>query len=254
MLLLLRAAGASPAASMMAAAAGGVRSRPTRLNSIVGLSSSAGGRRKKGGRRGEAKPQLPPPPPPRPQLRNGETPGSKNSKPDARTTGRPAEEAASQGPQRQVGERRKKPPQQQQEKPKRVVKWKCAAGCGACCKLDKGPDFPAPEEIFAEHPEDLKLYKSMIGTDGWCTNYDKSTRTCNIYEERPIFCRVEPKVFEEYFGVPSRPSTFDREACSACVDTIKMVYGDDSAELTNFKRVIREENWIVFLNIKRFKV
>jgi Fe-S-cluster containining protein len=53
----------------------------------------------------------------------------------------------------------------------------------------------------------------MIGADGWCINYDKSTRTCNIYEERPVFCRVEPKVFEEYFGVPSRPSTFDREAC-----------------------------------------
>lgn len=142
----------------------------------------------------------------------------------------------------EVERRKKQPPPPKQEKAKRVVRWKCAAGCGACCKLDKGPDFPSPEEIFAEHPEDLKLYKSMIGADGWCINYDKSTRTCNIYEERPVFCRVEPKVFEEYFGVPSRPSTFDREACSACVDTIKMVYGEESAELTNFKRVIREES------------
>ncbi|EAY90109.1 hypothetical protein OsI_11675 [Oryza sativa Indica Group] len=213
-----------------------VRCKPTRLTPIAGLSSSSGGgRRKKAGRRGEAKP----PPPPPPQLRGGET--KKKKKPDART----AAEAA-QGLQRHEVERRKKPPPPppppKQEKAKRVVRWKCAAGCGACCKLDKGPDFPSPEEIFAEHPEDLKLYKSMIGADGWCINYDKSTRTCNIYEERPVFCRVEPKVFEEYFGVPSRPSTFDREACSACVDTIKMVYGEESAELTNFKRVIREES------------
>ena len=30
--------------------------------------------------------------------------------------------------------------------------------------------------------------------------------------------------------------------CSACVDNIKMVYGQDSAELGNFKRVIKEES------------
>jgi hypothetical protein len=29
---------------------------------------------------------------------------------------------------------------------------------------------------------------------------------------------------------------------SACLDNIKMVYGDDSTELSNFKRVIREES------------
>jgi len=29
---------------------------------------------------------------------------------------------------------------------------------------------------------------------------------------------------------------------SACLDNIKMVYGDDSAELSNFKRVIRDES------------
>ncbi|KAG8097393.1 hypothetical protein GUJ93_ZPchr0013g35860 [Zizania palustris] len=253
MLVLLRASRASPAATpapMMAAAAA-VRSKPTRLASIVGFSSS-GGRRRKGGRRGEAMPQ----PQPQPQPRRDETARKKkfNARQVEERKGRTMEEAA-QGLQRQEGERRKKPltplspplpprkqQQQKKEKVKRVVRWKCATGCGACCKLDKGPDFPTPEEIFADHPDDLQLYKSMIGTDGWCTKYDKSTRTCTIYQERPIFCRVEPKVFEEYFGVPSRPSTFDREACSACVDTIKMVYGEDSVELTNFKCVIREES------------
>ncbi|KAF2939352.1 hypothetical protein DAI22_03g187100 [Oryza sativa Japonica Group] len=179
-MLLLRAARASPA---MAAV---VRCKPTRLTPIAGLSSSSGGgRRKKAGRRGEAKP----PPPPPPQLRGGET--KKKKKPDART----AAEAA-QGLQRHEVERRKKPPPPppppKQEKAKRVVRWKCAAGCGACCKLDKGPDFPSPEEIFAEHPEDLKLYKSMIGADGWCINYDKSTRTCNIYEGSHKLNRTNP--------------------------------------------------------------
>lgn len=29
---------------------------------------------------------------------------------------------------------------------------------------------------------------------------------------------------------------------SACVDNIKMVYGEDSAELSNFKRVIKDES------------
>ncbi|WVZ57032.1 hypothetical protein U9M48_007476, partial [Paspalum notatum var. saurae] len=147
------------------------------------------------------------------------------------------------GPRRpEGGETRKGSAQQPQEKAKakRPVRWKCASGCGACCKLDKGPDFPTPDEIFADHPDDLQLYRSMIGADGWCINYDKATRTCNIYQDRPSFCRVEPKVFDEFFGVP--PSRFDREACSACLDNIKMVYGDDSTELSNFKRLIREES------------
>ncbi|OQU80607.1 hypothetical protein SORBI_3007G151250 [Sorghum bicolor] len=86
--------------------------------------------------------------------------------------------------------------------------WRAAS---ACCKLFKGPDFPTRDEIFADHPDGLKLYR--IGSDGWCINYDKATRTCNIYQDRPRFCRVEPKVFDEFFGVPR--NRCDREACSA---------------------------------------
>ncbi|KAL6878332.1 hypothetical protein ACP4OV_012502 [Aristida adscensionis] len=237
MLLLLRGA---RAASATVAGAGAARSVSVRLTAVAALSSSpsSGGRgkRSKGQRRGEAKPQPPPAPPPPP--RRGETPSKKRpgARPLEGKRSRAVEEA--RGPPRLEGEARKAPPRQ--EKPKRVVRWKCAAGCGACCKLDKGPDFPTPEEIFADHPDHLQLYKSMIGTDGWCTNYDKATRTCNIFEDRPFFCRVEPKVFDEFFGVS--PSRFDREACSACLDNIKTVYGEDSTELSNFKRVIREES------------
>lgn len=231
-MLLLRAARAATAASAVAA---GARRKPGLLPiAIAGLSSSSGapsgGRRKKGQRRGEAKPQ------PQPLPGHAEPPSKKktNARPAKDRKVRPLEEALR--PPSQEIEMRK----QQPEKPKRVVRWRCATGCGACCKLDKGPEFPTPDEIFADHPDQLQLYKGMIGPDGWCTNYDKSNRTCNIYQDRPFFCRVEPKVFDEFFGVPR--NRFDREACSACVDNIKMVYGEDSAELVNFKHVIKEES------------
>ncbi|KAI8560410.1 hypothetical protein RHMOL_Rhmol04G0253200 [Rhododendron molle] len=59
-------------------------------------------------------------------------------------------------------------------------RWQCVEGCGACCKLDKGPSFATPEEIF-ENPSDIELYRSLVGADGWCINYNKSSRTCSIY-------------------------------------------------------------------------
>lgn len=34
--------------------------------------------------------------------------------------------------------------------------WRCVEGCGACCKLDKGPAFATPEEIF-EDPRDVEV-------------------------------------------------------------------------------------------------
>uniref|UniRef100_A0ACD5XQ93 Uncharacterized protein n=1 Tax=Avena sativa TaxID=4498 RepID=A0ACD5XQ93_AVESA len=228
-MLLLRAARAATAAATIAA---GARRKPGLLPvAVAGLSSSSGppsgGRRRKGQRRGEAKPQHQPLP------AQSEVPSKKKAK-DRKA--RPVEEA--QGPAGQEIEFELV--KLQPEKPKRVVKWRCATGCGACCKLDKGPEFPTPDEVFSDYPDQLQLYKSMIGPDGWCNNYDKTNRTCNIYEDRPFFCRVEPKVFDEFFGVPR--SKFDREACSACVDNIKMVYGQDSVELGNFKRVIKEES------------
>ncbi|KAK9985391.1 hypothetical protein SO802_030342 [Lithocarpus litseifolius] len=64
--------------------------------------------------------------------------------------------------------------------------WRCVEGCGACCKLDKGPSFPTPEEIFTD-PRDIELYRSLMGPDGWCINFDKGNRTCSIYNgEHPL--------------------------------------------------------------------
>ncbi|KAJ8646480.1 hypothetical protein MRB53_008228 [Persea americana] len=33
--------------------------------------------------------------------------------------------------------------------------WSCSQGCGACCKLDKGPAFATPEEIL-DYPDHVK--------------------------------------------------------------------------------------------------
>ncbi|KAJ3691095.1 hypothetical protein LUZ61_020259 [Rhynchospora tenuis] len=115
--------------------------------------------------------------------------------------------------------------------------WQCASGCGACCKLAKGPAFPSPEEIFSDDPDSLQLFKTLIGPDGWCIHYKADTRTCSIYNERPTFCRVEPEVFENLYGI--KPWRFNKEACTACVDSIKLVYGSESQELKNFKQLTR---------------
>lgn len=39
--------------------------------------------------------------------------------------------------------------------------WQCIQGCGACCKLDKGPSFATPEEIF-DDPSDVKVCYAHI--------------------------------------------------------------------------------------------
>ncbi|KAL0336865.1 UNVERIFIED_CONTAM: hypothetical protein Scaly_1961600 [Sesamum calycinum] len=113
--------------------------------------------------------------------------------------------------------------------------WQCVQNCGACCKLDKGPTFPSPDEIF-DDPSDIQLYKSLVGEDGWCIHYDKSSRKCSIYAERPYFCRVEPEIFNTLYGIDKKK--FNKEACSCCVDTIKAVYGTESEELEKFNHAV----------------
>ncbi|CAO2813613.1 unnamed protein product [Amaranthus hypochondriacus] len=96
------------------------------------------------------------------------------------------------------------------DKKKKDPLWQCIQGCGACCKLEKGPTFATAEEIF-DTPSDIELYKSLVGADGWCINFDKSTRTCSIYDDRPYFCRAEPDVFQNLYGINKRK--FNKEAC-----------------------------------------
>ncbi|KAH6755867.1 zinc/iron-chelating domain protein [Perilla frutescens var. hirtella] len=123
--------------------------------------------------------------------------------------------------------------------------WQCVENCGACCKLDKGPNFPSAEEIF-DDPSDIEMYNSLVGEDGWCINYDKSSRKCSIYADRPYFCRVEPEIFDALYGIDKK--SFNKEACSGttntgldfrcCADTIKAVYGTTSEELEKFNHAI----------------
>lgn len=115
--------------------------------------------------------------------------------------------------------------------------WRCVENCGACCKLAKGPAFATPEEIFTD-PSDIEHYKSLVGPDGWCIHYEKSTRTCSIYSDRPYFCRVEPDIFKKLYGIENK--MFNKEACGCCRDTIKAIYGSRSKELDNFNRSVKD--------------
>ncbi len=66
--------------------------------------------------------------------------------------------------------------------------WSCIQNCGACCKLS--PD--EREEAFSVlSAEDQKLFFSMVDVDGWCIQYNKNKRTCNIYSSRPSFCNIK---------------------------------------------------------------
>lgn len=81
-----------------------------------------------------------------------------------------------------------------------------------------------------------QLFESMVGSDGWCIHFEKSTRKCSIYADRPYFCRVEPAIFETLYGIETKK--FNKEACSSCVDTIKAIYGSSSKELENYNAAV----------------
>lgn len=105
--------------------------------------------------------------------------------------------------------------------------------CGACCNLDPS-DRPDLEDYLT--PDELALYLSMVGHDGWCVNYDSFNRECRIYEERPRFCRVTPETFERLYGI--EPEELDEFAIACCHEQIEGVYGDRSLELLRFDREV----------------
>lgn len=54
--------------------------------------------------------------------------------------------------------------------------------CGqCCCNINKN-----------------SLYKELDNGEGVCIHYNKVTRLCNIYEQRPILCRIDD-AYELYF-------------------------------------------------------
>lgn len=113
----------------------------------------------------------------------------------------------------------------------KVSKWQCISGCGACCNLNP-EDRPDLAEYLSS--EELELYMTMVGDDGWCINYDHNQRKCQIYEQRPRFCRVEPDNFKAMYGVEA--TEFNEFAIACCQQQIAGVYGEDSAELERYNQ------------------
>lgn len=114
-----------------------------------------------------------------------------------------------------------------------MATWRCVKQCGACCHLDPAerPDL----DIYLS-PEELDVYLSMVGEEGWCVNFDRATRECRIYENRPRFCRVEPDVFQDMYGV--EPDELNDFAIDCCIEQIDGVYGERSLEMLRFEREI----------------
>ncbi len=114
-----------------------------------------------------------------------------------------------------------------------MARWQCVKQCGACCYLDLG-ERPDLEEYLS--PEELKLYLSLIGEDGWCVNFDHSARECRIYPERPRFCRVQPDVFKDLYDV--EPEELNDFAVDCCREHIEDMYGDGSLEMIRFNQAV----------------
>jgi uncharacterized protein len=114
-----------------------------------------------------------------------------------------------------------------------MATWCCVKQCGACCHLEPA-DRPDLDSYLS--PADLQLYRSLIGEDGWCINFDQSTRECLIYQDRPRFCRVEASVFEEMYGIS--PEDLNDFAIECCQQQIDGVYGNDSQEKQRFKEAV----------------
>ncbi len=119
----------------------------------------------------------------------------------------------------------------------RKEKWRCVENCGACCHLDP-QDRPDLADYLSA--EELELYLSMVGEDGWCVNFDRQTRKCTIYEQRPRFCRVQPDIFQDMYEIAI--TEFNDFAIACCQQQITGVYGEDSPEIDRYNQAIIERS------------
>lgn len=110
-----------------------------------------------------------------------------------------------------------------------MATWQCVKQCGACCHLEPA-DRPNLEDYLS--PEDLALYLSLVGEDGWCIHFQHETRECQIYPDRPRFCRVTSDVFQDLYGI--EPEELNDFAIDCCRQQIEGVYGDRSLEMIRF--------------------
>ncbi len=114
-----------------------------------------------------------------------------------------------------------------------MATWQCVKHCGACCQLD--PD-ERPDLATYLTPEELGLYLSLVGDDGWCRNFDHDTRECRIYADRPRFCRVQADIFHDLYGI--QPTDMHEFAIDCCQQQIEGVYGEVSPEMQRFNQSV----------------
>lgn len=113
-----------------------------------------------------------------------------------------------------------------------LAPWHCQERCGACCYLQ-----PSERPDLATYltPEELTQYLAMVDADGWCRHYDRASRRCTIYAERPEFCRVSPAGFQRLYGIA--PEEFEEFAVNCCFEQIADVFGSQSPEFARYGRV-----------------
>ena len=114
-----------------------------------------------------------------------------------------------------------------------MATWQCIKQCGACCYLapDERPDL---EDYLTA--DELQQYLSLVESDGWCRNFDRQTRECRIYDDRPAFCRVDAEEYERRYGIDRQDlNEFTIECCREHIDDI---YGDRSLERLKFDRAV----------------
>ena len=114
-----------------------------------------------------------------------------------------------------------------------MATWKCVKQCGACCHLDPA-DRPDLDQYLS--PQELELYLSMVGDDGWCIHFDQGDRLCKIYDSRPRFCRVQADTFHDMYGIDT--DELNDFAIECCQQQIADVYGDRSLEWLRFEREV----------------
>ena len=114
-----------------------------------------------------------------------------------------------------------------------MATWCCVKQCGACCHLNPA-DRPELDQYLS--PEDLEYYLSLVGENGWCIHYDDQTRECQIYADRPWFCRVEIESFQRMFEI--EPEELNDFAIECCQQQIEGVYGDGSVEMQRFNQAV----------------
>lgn len=114
-----------------------------------------------------------------------------------------------------------------------MATWCCVKQCGACCNLNPA-DRPELDQYLS--PEDLEYYLSLVGEDGWCIHYNDQTRECQIYPDRPWFCRVQIETFQRMFDI--EPEELNDFAIECCQQQIEGVYGNCSEEMQRFNQAV----------------